>query len=87
MTVVNIHEAKTQLSALIQKVLNGEEVIIAKNNKPVVSLNKVKKQPKKRTGFGSLKGKVWFSDDCWDEDQELIDIMSNGSIFPDENID
>lgn len=31
---VNIHEAKTQLSHLIQCVLNGEEVIIARNNQP-----------------------------------------------------
>lgn len=38
MTQVNIHEAKTHLSKLIEKVINGEEVIIAKGNKPVVKL-------------------------------------------------
>ncbi|HMS69788.1 MAG: type II toxin-antitoxin system Phd/YefM family antitoxin [Saprospiraceae bacterium] len=32
MIIVNIQEAKSNLSALIQKALNGEEVIIAKNN-------------------------------------------------------
>ena len=35
---VNIHEAKTQLSKLIQAALNGREVIIARGNKPVVRL-------------------------------------------------
>ena len=35
---VNIHEAKTQLSKLIQAALNGKQVIIAKANKPVVRL-------------------------------------------------
>ena len=35
---VNIHEAKTNLSKLIQQAIDGEEVIIAKGNKPVVRL-------------------------------------------------
>ena len=35
---VNIHEAKTQLSKLIQAALNGKQIIIARGNKPVVRL-------------------------------------------------
>ena len=35
---VNVHEAKTQLSKLIEAALNGEEVIIARDNKPVVQI-------------------------------------------------
>jgi len=35
---VNIHEAKTQLSKLIQEALDGEEVIIARDNRPLVRL-------------------------------------------------
>ena len=38
MKKVNIHEAKTHLSRLVQDVLNGEEVVIARDNKPVVRL-------------------------------------------------
>ena len=38
MKQVNIHEAKTHLSRLIQDVLNGEEVVIAKDSQPVVRL-------------------------------------------------
>ncbi len=36
--VVNIHEAKTHLSKLLERVMNGEEVIIAKSGKPVARL-------------------------------------------------
>lgn len=39
MTVVNIHEAKTHLSKLLQRVLNGEEIIIAKSNTPIAVLS------------------------------------------------
>ena len=39
MKQVTIHEAKTHLSRLIQAALNGEEIIIAKGNKPVVRLD------------------------------------------------
>jgi len=42
MIQVNIHQAKTQLSKLIQKAINGEDVIIAEHNKPVVKLVQVK---------------------------------------------
>ncbi|MCP5099962.1 MAG: type II toxin-antitoxin system Phd/YefM family antitoxin [Chloroflexi bacterium] len=38
MTQVTIHEAKTHLSRLIQKALQGEEIIIAKGKKPLVKL-------------------------------------------------
>jgi antitoxin (DNA-binding transcriptional repressor) of toxin-antitoxin stability system len=38
MKQVNIHEAKTHLSRLVQDVLAGEEVVIARGNKPVVRL-------------------------------------------------
>ena len=39
MKQVTIHEAKTHLSRLIQAALKGEEIIIAKGNKPVVRLD------------------------------------------------
>ncbi|MFQ5866214.1 MAG: type II toxin-antitoxin system Phd/YefM family antitoxin [bacterium] len=58
----NIHEAKTHLSKLIEKVMNGEEVIIAKGNKPVaklVLLDEIK--PKRK--LGSAKGKIKISED------------------------
>lgn len=38
MTIVTVHQAKTHLSELIRRVEGGEEIIIARNNKPVVRL-------------------------------------------------
>lgn len=54
---VNIHEAKSQLSRLIQRSLNGEEVIIARNNQPVVRLQVIHSPIKKRK-LGALQGLV-----------------------------
>ena len=44
MTMVNIHEAKTNLSKLIELALAGEEIIIAKAGNPVVTLSPIKTQ-------------------------------------------
>jgi len=59
---INIHEAKTNLSKLIQEALNGEEVIIAKGNKPVVKLVPLQQQKVKRQ-LGLAKGKITMTDD------------------------
>ena len=51
MQIINIHQAKTQLSKLIEKVLVGEDVIIAKAGKPIVKLTPYKeilKDPRNR---------------------------------------
>ena len=58
MTTVTIHVAKTHLSRLIERVEAGEEVVIARRNKPVVKLVPFD-QPKPKRQFGSMKGKVW----------------------------
>ena len=54
---VNIHEAKSQLSRLIQRTLEGEEIIIARNNKPVVRLQIIE-QPRTKRQLGALRGIV-----------------------------
>ena len=59
---VNIHEAKTHLSRLLEKVSAGEEVIIAKAGKPVAKLVPIKSAPKKRF-LGSAKGDFVVPDD------------------------
>lgn len=53
---VSIHQAKTQLSKLIAAVERGEEVIIARRDKPVVELKQVK-HFMGRTRIGGLKGR------------------------------
>ena len=59
---VNIHEAKTHLSKLLEKVALGEEVIIAKAGKPVAKLVPI---PSERPRFqlGSAKGEFVVPDD------------------------
>ena len=51
--IVNIHEAKTNFSKLISKFLDGEEIVIAKNGKPVLQFAPVEttKQRSRQTGF------------------------------------
>jgi prevent-host-death family protein len=57
MATVKIHEAKTNLSRLIARVEAGEEIIIARDDKPVVRLMKVvERGPRPRAG--SMKGKL-----------------------------
>ena len=59
MTTVSVHEAKTHLSRLIEKVLAGEEVVISRNREPVVRI--VREVPlKKKPLLGALEGKVKF---------------------------
>jgi prevent-host-death family protein len=62
MPTVNIFEAKTQLSKLIQLVEQGEEVVIARAGKPVARLTQLA-PAKKPIQFGLLKGKIWIADD------------------------
>ena len=51
MSVVTIHEAKTHLSKLIQRALEGEEIIIAKRDEPLVKLQVLQtKRPIRRIG-------------------------------------
>jgi len=59
---VNIHEAKTNLSKLIKKVINGEEVVIAKANKPVVKIVNLEFNNTKRR-LGTAKGKIKIAAD------------------------
>ena len=60
---VNMHEAKTHLSKLVDKAAKGESVVIAKAGKPMVRLvafDAPKERPKKRIGF--MKGQMTIPD-------------------------
>lgn len=62
MQTMNIHEAKTQFSKLIEAVIQGEEVIIARAGKPVASLVAIRAVAPVRSP-GALKGKIKIADD------------------------
>jgi antitoxin (DNA-binding transcriptional repressor) of toxin-antitoxin stability system len=63
---VNIHEAKAQLSKLIQAALNGKQVIITENNKPLVRLEVIPEARGERK-IGNAKGLIIAMDDDFDE--------------------
>ncbi len=60
MAVVNIHEAKTHLSRLLERVARGEEIVIARSGRPVARLVPI--CPDRRRP-GRLKGKLRLADD------------------------
>jgi prevent-host-death family protein len=59
---VNVHEAKTHLSRLLERVERGQEITIARAGKPVAKLVPVDPVPGRRP-LGLDKGKIWISDD------------------------
>jgi prevent-host-death family protein len=61
-TTVNIYEAKTQLSKLVDVAAEGEDVIIARNGKPVARLTALKPE-KLPLRIGLMKGQIWIADD------------------------
>lgn len=62
MVVVNIYEAKTTLSKLIERAAAGEDVILARGGKPVARLTQLE-PAKRKIRFGLLKGKIRLSKD------------------------
>ena len=72
MNIANISEAKAQLSALIEKVLAGEEVIIGKAGKPVARLIRYENVPNGRQP-GALKGKIKIADDFDELPEDIAD--------------
>jgi len=61
MATYNMHDAKTQLSRLAERAANGEEIVIARNGRPVAKL--VAADERKPLRLGLWRGKVWMSDD------------------------
>lgn len=60
---VNIYEAKTQLSQLVDAAHNGETVIIAKAGTPMAKLVPLNYGPKPKVVFGLMKGEIEIADD------------------------
>jgi prevent-host-death family protein len=84
METVNIHEAKTHLSRLMEKVAKGESFIIAKAGKPIgklVPLDETETPKKRRIGF--MKGEIVVPED-FDTmmADEIEEMFYGGSLFP-----
>jgi prevent-host-death family protein len=69
MGVFNVHDAKTHFSRLLERVAQGEEVIIAKSGQPVAKLIRITLEPRKP---GRLKGRIQIGPDF---DEPLPDAL------------
>jgi len=61
-TTVNVHEAKTHLSRLLNRVADGEEIVIARGGRPVAALVPVGDRPAVRRP-GTARGRIVIGDD------------------------
>lgn len=62
-TVVNVYEAKAQLSQLLDRALNGEEIILAKRGQPLAKLTPLRPAAKKRQmGFAKFNVEANFDE-------------------------
>ena len=72
-TTVNIHEAKTHLSRLLERVEAGESVTIARAGKPIADLVP---HHKVDIVFGSMAGQISYDPDTFDdEDPEVLEMF------------
>ena len=60
---VNIYEAKTRLSELVDQAHHGETIVIAKNGTPMAKLVSLDAAPRKNIVFGLMKGEIEIADD------------------------
>jgi prevent-host-death family protein len=70
--MMNVHAAKTNLSKLLARVANGEEIVIAKGGTPVAKLVPYMSIAPARP-LGAFAGKVWMSDDALESPAWLLD--------------
>ena len=67
---VTVTEAKTQLSSLLERVTDGEEIVIRRGQKPVAKLIRYDESAVPRQ-LGALRGQIWMSDDFDEPDEEI----------------
>lgn len=87
MEQINIYEAKTQLSKLVDRAAAGEPIVISRHGKPMAVLQPYNGElttTAKRVG-GQWHGQVWMADDFDAPDPELEALFYNSDIFPKDN--
>lgn len=83
MQTVNIHEAKTHLSRLIEAVERGEEVVIARAGHPVAMLSAYRNARRQIAPPGSMQGRDWQMSEDFDAPLEaLFDCLAADDKLP-----
>jgi prevent-host-death family protein len=78
-TIVNVHEAKTHLSRLLDRAAAGEEIVVARAGRPVARLVALAPAPPKRVA-GRLRGRITFGDG-WEETPDwMIDAFEGRAV-------
>ena len=76
--IVNMHEAKTHLSRLVERAANGEEIIIANAGRPRARLVAYEQRRSPRTP-GSMRDRIWLADDFDQTPDDLLEAFEGGS--------
>jgi prevent-host-death family protein len=82
---VNLYEAKTQLSSLVERAAKGEEIVIAKAGKPMAKLSPLTVDgdgPKPLRKFGQNVLGITFHSDDWERDIPLEYFQDEGEESP-----
>ena len=78
MQTVNIHEAKTHLSRLLEAVERGEEVVIARAGQPIATLVAYRLPRRRIAPPGGMEGEIWMADDFDEPIDDLFDCLKKG---------
>ena len=82
-TLVDIHQAKTQLSKLLRRVEAGEDIIIARAGEPVARLTRFTAEHLEPRPLGTWRGRVEIADDVDELPEDVVDGFYTSSIEPD----
>ena len=83
MTIVTIHQAKTNLSKLLKQVEAGEEIVIARGNKEIAKLSAITPPKPKSRGYGAWKGLIDPIPDFLEPmSEEELSLWEDGPIEP-----
>lgn len=82
MKQVNLYEAKTSLSALVEQAAAGEEIVIAKNGKARARLTALSDRPRKTPEFGFWEHYGWKLPDNFDDPDSEIEALFHGEGKP-----
>ena len=81
-TLVNVHQAKTQLSKLLRRVEAGEDIVIGRGGEPVARLTRVTPDEAAPRPLGTWRGRVEIADDFDASSDEIADAFDASGIEP-----